>query len=753
MDRRWIDAHRMKGGMPRIQDEATRLRERATLRKLLFMLKASHVVPVAFIQVTDFASDIMVIVQLALVDGLAADWVVCVAAICLSLLVAWGSILKETTEAKKETYLPAGDQLIACLFACGNLHVLFVGTCFISAIFEGRTYEAQKLYELFLSLKLFETGIESVVLGLVTAGALIRTIEGGSGLDLFASSLALSLLSMTYGFFGQAASKYEPEIGHRRPALFLCLLVHVGWGLAAFGSLAAAAGVWWLLGVGALVALAGIRMVFEARADGVDCLSTVSNTLLYTFFGGLPLVLVDYEFVGYSDELPISQRVGFAAARRILLFGVAATSVALAPNAAIAAVLAAFFLADLLCSPHLFRLMGIIQGQWDPLGALLDKCVRPAAKIAAQPNAKIGFVQPSRVPFASGDQLTLLDMLDAIIKQCSSTGGGVAGAAQPDGADELGVEAEALRAKMMADPDVLSRDAVAAAVNVVGEYRPWEEGAQRLLVDELLRRHSTVLAEPSAERPCLTHPLRALPLQAGLTGEVWATKPSFFGRQPTGTNYDLSKDASYVDYFVCRAPPPVGASPSRLLRSRHAHTPFVAGESRVARRPRAQGADAARLPLPRRAARTDNSRGAAARCLPIASRHRRQRVGARFSVLGPELTATCTARPRAALGGAEPRGRHAARVAAMGALSAHDLARQVLHRSVVAGDDHCGNQLVRHLPCRMRQHGRLRQPYLLYASMVGPPLHPPRPLSPSTPATARTWQVRVRARHFLPHAQ
>ena len=431
------------------------------------------------------------------------------------------------------------------------------------------------------------------------------------------------------------------------------------------------------------------------------------ETLFYLFFGGLPLVLVDYEFVGYEDVLPRSERVGFAAARRILLFGVAATGVALAQNAAIAAVLAAFFLADLLCSPHLSHLMGIIRGQWDPLGALLDKCVRPAPKIADAPTQMVdkGFVKPSAViPFASGDMLALLDMLDAIIKQYK--GGGVAGAAQPDGADELGVEAEALRETMIAEPDVLSRDAVAAAVNLVGEYRPWEEGAQRLLVDELLRRPSTVLAEPSAERACLTHPLRALPLQAGLTGEVWATKPSFFGSQPTGTNYDLSKDASYVDYFVCHPPPPVGASPSRLLGSHH--TRLVAGEPRVARRPRAQGADAARLPLPRRAARTDSSRGAAARCLPIASRHRRQRVGARFSVLGPELIATCTARPRADLGGAEPRGRRAARVAAMGALSAHDLARQVLHRSVVAGDDRCGNQLLWHLPCRLRQHGRLR---------------------------------------------
>ena len=186
---------------------------------------------------------------------------VCVAATCLSLLVAWGTII---SEGNPWPSLSDGDKLLACLFACGNLHVLFVGTCFISAIFEGRPYDATRIYALFLSLKLFETGIESVVLGLVTAGAFVRAIEGEGGLALFASSLALSLLSMTYGFFGRAASKYETEIGHRRPALFLCLLVHVGWGLAAFGTLAAAAGVRWLFGVGGLLALAGIRMAFEA---------------------------------------------------------------------------------------------------------------------------------------------------------------------------------------------------------------------------------------------------------------------------------------------------------------------------------------------------------------------------------------------------------------------------------------------------------------------------------------------------------
>ena len=115
---------------------------------------------------------------------------------------------------------------------------------------------------------------------------------------------------------------------------------------------------------------------------------------------------------------------------------------------------------------------------------------------------------------------------------------------------------EALWSAILADPAALSGGALAAAIAAVGKYRPWEEGAQRLLVCELRRQHSTVLAEPPESRSRLTHPLRALPLAAGLTTEVWATKPSFFGYHPTGTNYDLSEDAAHVDYFVRRRPPP-----------------------------------------------------------------------------------------------------------------------------------------------------------------------------------------------------
>ena len=222
-------------------------------------------------------------------------------------------------------------------------------------------------------LKVLETGIESVVLGMVTAGAFVRTLVfGGDGLALFASSLALSLLSMAYGFFGRAADTHENKVAHRRPAVFVCILVHVCWGLTAFGALAAAtAGAWWLLGAGAMVSLAGVRLFLDLKAGDDEVCDLICMTLFFLVLFGLPLILVDYDVLGKSVSSP-SAKLAVAVFRRAALLGVAATAVALNPNPALAAVLASLFLLDLLCSPHLFCLLGIIE--WDPLGAVLDKC-------------------------------------------------------------------------------------------------------------------------------------------------------------------------------------------------------------------------------------------------------------------------------------------------------------------------------------------------------------------------------------------
>ena len=222
-DSRWIDVFCMRMVALRRQDEATRLRESAAERKILFLAKLAHVVPVGLIQSTDFISDLMVIVQLAMMaGGLDAEWKICVVAVVFSLLVAWFWV------ALVGDFLPARERLTAGVLACANLHVLYVGTRYISALYEGRPIEdVTQLYTLFVMLKMFETGIESVVLGIVTAGAFVRTLVfGGDGLALFASSLALSLLSMAYGFFGTAADAYAEQVAHRRPAVLVCSGAH-----------------------------------------------------------------------------------------------------------------------------------------------------------------------------------------------------------------------------------------------------------------------------------------------------------------------------------------------------------------------------------------------------------------------------------------------------------------------------------------------------------------------------------------------
>ena len=81
-DTRWIDAFKMQAAVLQELDDAMRLLQRPAPRKILRFEKAAHVVPVALIQLTDFASDLTVIVQLAMTaGGAAADWIVCVVAV------------------------------------------------------------------------------------------------------------------------------------------------------------------------------------------------------------------------------------------------------------------------------------------------------------------------------------------------------------------------------------------------------------------------------------------------------------------------------------------------------------------------------------------------------------------------------------------------------------------------------------------------------------------------------------------------
>ena len=125
-----------------------------------------------------------------------------------------------------------------------------------------------------------------------------------------------------------------------------------------------------------------------------------------------------------------------------------------------------------------------------------------------------------------GPLLYTLVLLAGTVAWFSAAGGAAAGAARPEATDELGTEAKTLRGEARAG--TLSSGLFAAIVATLGEYKPWEKDAQKTLLDKLRGRHTAegqaALAEPPEARPRLTHPLRALPLAAGLAANRGALR-------------------------------------------------------------------------------------------------------------------------------------------------------------------------------------------------------------------------------------
>ena len=62
------------------------------------------------------------------------------------------------------------------------------------------------------------------------------------------------------------------------------------------------------------------------------------------------------------------------------------------------------------------------------------------------------------------------------------------------------------------------------------------------------------------------HPMRAALLYYGLRGDVWSSKPSFFGSTSTGTRFDFSHDSERCSCFVSHAWNDPGNRKLKMLR-------------------------------------------------------------------------------------------------------------------------------------------------------------------------------------------
>ena len=147
-------------------------------------------------------------------------------------------------------------------------------------------------------------------------------------LELLVASLTLSLLSMAYGFYCYIADNNKDVLPRRRrPQLFLCVLLHNTWFLAAAGSFLAAAAAAalpaWLpslgfvlleahgLAAGAMLAWAGARQTSDnwcTAAFFAVVLCPISVVLSAIDMAPLNLVVNDDKGFGRIEFQPIQRR-------------------------------------------------------------------------------------------------------------------------------------------------------------------------------------------------------------------------------------------------------------------------------------------------------------------------------------------------------------------------------------------------------------------------------------------------------------
>ena len=264
-----------------------------------------HTLPLGLVQVSDYFSDLFVLAQFWR-TGDVESFFVGALFVGLSIVCAWGACLVLQTYGSAEVgALVSKHGLVVCLLAPLNLHVLYIGMQHAHlkgrvgddlALYKAKTYdvyyqlardlrlialgvrdkeeerglrleaaeeveairslfdsapqfaEVEGLYALFVGFKVIETGLESVPLSILTAGALFGARTTGGGMAgggtaeaLLRASLVLSLCSMAYGFFAAAVQMdgtfgRPPAVQGKRAPYFLAILLHAAWVLAALGS-------------------------------------------------------------------------------------------------------------------------------------------------------------------------------------------------------------------------------------------------------------------------------------------------------------------------------------------------------------------------------------------------------------------------------------------------------------------------------------------------------------------------------------
>lgn len=446
---------------------------------------------------------------------------------------------------------------------------------------------------------------------------------------LLPASLALSLLSMAYGFFGTAQLAAKHKLLGRRFRFFLCVLLDLTWTLFAVGVSIAKFGTGGYIMLGVLFApgvllvtglhihevikdpcytngpmLAGLE---EPKAPGALRRNAVRKYLAFitrlyiwpgiggAFAAGIILMAVDGIVISGNAQsetgcraivLPLYRRCALLAGA----VGAVITDWRASPEGRLdwwlAGSLVILQILDLLASSHMLAIVGALRPKFDPLSRLTGsvtheslsakaapivapappptsalEAVLPAAPAAAPPaTAELPAAQATTATAAPSIlrlKTRVQDMLGAV---CMG-GGGKTAVDAPDGFDKLGQRCTQLLDELTnTDKREAELQMMEAALQA---YLPSDNGETEWVLLRALETEDdrgvplevmdATAASGGVKQAGYVQEMRAIPLAAALELGLWLTKPSFFGRRVTGTNYDKSIAVPRASYFISHA--------------------------------------------------------------------------------------------------------------------------------------------------------------------------------------------------------
>ena len=476
---------------------------------------------------------------------------------------------------------------------------------------------------LFVLSKAVETALEALPLSVLTASALFSD-ELPDSFGLFASSLGLSLLSMAYGLFGcccmvHGELKDDDEVNQtkgRQGTIFTCILIQVSWTIYAMGVAYDSLGApWRYLFPGAVFGLFFVFLglpltsyaIIHRWREESDFSGKAACGIFWIFlfasvvisFESCPIdfaIMLPSSF--YTRKYPLSTvmiKFGLPGLRRLLLISMAGWGIAsnYGPIRTSGAICGG--LLDLLASGVLLR--GIL-GDGDArrrrfCPSVCGACFRAAKKVHPNPEAVAPTAAaPAAAPAQASSLTEAKDMLEAVSRLVASATKSVQAANEKEAAATTVLHPLLVGLKEMADtllhelPTSSSEKHVAVST-AVKAYLPSQGDPDKDQPEEqwypaertLLQRFTALQgsdeavslpaqadgAAPAAESQW-QHPVRVTRLLFALMTQIWTTTPSFFGKVPTGTCYDLSYEAQRCTYFVSHSWRDGGRRKVQMLR-------------------------------------------------------------------------------------------------------------------------------------------------------------------------------------------